>query len=349
LGWSGDYYTSSDVHPVLARALAAQVRQMDALLNRPDPFVMVEMGAGKGIFARDFLAACERLDDSLSRRLRYVIVERSPAMQASQRRHLAPWLRDQGRVCWLSHLSQMDTDTVVGALFSNELIDAFPVHRVTMRDGALHEVYVGYDGGRFDERLRPIADPDLDDHLRRLSAMGISFEEGAYAELNLDAIGWIKDVARVLNRGFVVTIDYGHAAADLYAPERRRGTLLCYYHHTASEDPYDRVGLQDMTAHVDFTSLAAVGEAEGLRLTGFTNQMSLLVGLGVEQMLDSLEPGSAEFQSIVRLLRPEGMGRTFKVLIQHKGLESPQLDGLRFKPFFGSVLASNPLSVNRSS
>ena len=114
---------------------------------------------------------------------------------------------------------------------------------------------------------------------------------------------------------------------------------------SASETPYSLVGLQDMTAHVDFTSLATTGEEGGLHVTGFTNQMSFLMGLGVERMLESLEPGSSEFQSIIQLLRPEGMGRTFKILIQHKGITEPQLDGLRFKPFFGSALTLSESKV----
>jgi SAM-dependent MidA family methyltransferase len=154
----------------------------------------------------------------------------------------------------------------------------------------------------------------------------------------------MMQVARALKRGIVITIDYGHTAQDLYGPDRRRGTLLCYHHQMAAETPYERVGLQDMTAHVDFTSLATAGEQAGLHVTGFTNQMSFLMGLGVERLIESLEPGSAEFQSVVQLLRPEGMGRTFKILIQHKGMAEPALDGLKFKPFFGSVLASSQVA-----
>lgn len=138
----------------------------------------------------------------------------------------------------------------------------------------------------------------------------------------------------------MITIDYGHTAQDLYGPGRKQGTLLCYYHQTASEDPYSRVGEQDMTAHVDFTSLATVGEENGLSTTGFTNQMSFLMGLGVEQMLEAMQPESREFFAAIQLLRPEGMGRTFKVLIQHKGIAKPTLDGLTFQPFFGEALTT---------
>jgi SAM-dependent MidA family methyltransferase len=149
----------------------------------------------------------------------------------------------------------------------------------------------------------------------------------------------MRQVADSLCRGVVITIDYGHSADDLYGPERAKGTLLCYSSQMASEDPLLKVGLQDMTAHVDFTTLATVGEEAGLSVTGFTNQMSFLMGLGVEDMIGRLAPESPEFRAALHLLKPEGMGRTFKILVQHKGLESPRLDGLTFKPFFGSALS----------
>jgi len=337
IGWSGDYYTSCDVSPILAECLAKQIVQMDELLGQPDPFTMIEMGAGKGVLARDVLTACGRMSGSLSRRLRYVLIERSPMMQASQQRLLAPWIGEQGCVTWLNSLADVPAEYVEGLVFSNELIDAFPVHRVRIVNGEPREVYVDYTGGRFCEDLRPCS-PDAARYLQQLAEREIVLAEGACADINVQAISWMQDVARVLRHGFAVTIDYGHLAHDLYGPDRKQGTLLCYYHHTASDDPYQRVGLQDMTAHVDFSTLAAVGETAGLQLSGLTNQMSFLTSLGVEQVLATLEPGSAAFQSVLQLLRPNGMGSTFKILIQHKGMARADLDGLRFKPFFQSAL-----------
>jgi len=339
IGWSGDYYTSCDVSPILAHSVAKQIVQMDVLLGQPDPFTVVEMGAGKGVFARDVLTACRTLSDSLATRLRYVLIERSPMMQASQQQLLTSWT-GEGRVAWLGSLAELPTEHIEGVLLSNELVDAFPVHRIRVVDGEPREVCVDYGAGRFCERLRSCSTPEVQNYLQRLAAHDVVLAEGACADINVQAIPWMKDVARVLRRGFTVTIDYGHLARDLYGPERKKGTLLCYYHQMASEDPYQLVGLQDMTAHVDFSTLAAVGEKEGLHVTGFTNQMSFLTSLGVEHMLESLEPGSAEFQSVLQLLRPNGMGSTFKILIQHKGLETPELDGLRFKPFFQAAVGT---------
>ena len=338
IGWAGDFLTNSDVSSVYAHAVAKQMIQMDERLGRPEPFTMVEIGAGKGTFARDFLGACRRLSPSLTDRLRYIIIERSPAMQASQQRTLVSSRSEPGRITWLSRLPELGEESVVGALFSNELVDAFPVHRIGIMNRTVREVFVDHAGGRFCEQWQPLSSPGLQDYLDRLAELGVVLPDGARADINVQAVGWMEEVARVLCRGFVVTVDYGHLAHDLYGPDRRGGTLLCYYHHMASDDPYERVGLQDMTAHVDFSMLACVGRAAGLHVTGFTNQMSFLIGLGVERLLESMQPGSAAFQSVVQLLRPDGMGGTFKILMQHKGVEPNDLDGLRFKPFFGSGL-----------
>lgn len=336
IGWSGDFYTSSDVHPILGQALAKQARQLDAFLGHPDPFTVVEMGPGKGLLAKHFLSSCRvNPDDSFSQRLRYVLIERSPAMQELQRQNLLHGLCEPGRITWLEGLDSLADHSVTGLLFSNELPDAFPVHRIQIEQGRAQEIYVDYDGTKFVECLRPLSAPTIQQYL---SDLKLSLPEGYQTEINTAAVRWMEQVARAIDRGLAITIDYGHTAQDLYGPDRAKGTLLCYYSQMTSENPYERVGLQDMTSHVDFSTLATVGEEHDLRVTGFTNQMSFLMGLGLEDFLSKMDPESAEFRAAIHLVRPEGMGRTFKVLIQHKGIEMPTLDGLAFKPFFGSAL-----------
>lgn len=341
IGWSGDYYTSSDAHPLLARTLARQIAQIDEQLGRPDPLTLVEMGPGKGLLAREVLKTCDTDHPALAPRLRFLLIERSAAMVAAQRESLADWLGGP-RLSWVSGLEDLRDGAVTGVLFSNELVDAFPVHRIRIMDGKPRELYVAVADGRFVEQAGPLSTPLLADYLARLAAMDVTLPEGYTTEINVQALAWMKEVARVLGRGVAITIDYGHTAQDLYGPDRRRGTLLCYARHRAFEDPYVRVGMQDMTAHVDFTALATAGEEAGLRVTGFTNQTSFLMSLGAERMLAGLEPDSPELQSAIQLLRPDGMGRTFKVLVQHKGIQAPALDGLTFKPFFGSALGITP-------
>jgi SAM-dependent MidA family methyltransferase len=345
IGWSGDFYTSSDVYPILGRALAAQARQMDELVSCPTPFTIVEMGAGKGLLARDCLAAIHVEQDDFASRVRYVLIERSPAMRELQRQNLVPWLSKPGLVTWVEDLDGLAPQSVTGLFFSNELIDAFPVHRIQVTVGQTEELYVDYRDGRFVDCLKSLSAVALAQYLQQLNA---TWPEGYRTEVNLQAMDWMEQVARRMDRGFVLTIDYGHTAQDLYGPERKNGTFLCYFQQQTNEDPFIRVGEQDMTAHVDFSSLASVGEKQGLHVTGFTNQMSFLMGLGVEEMIGELKPESPEFRAAIHLLNPDGMGTTFKVLVQHKGMSRPELDGLKFKPFFGSALAPGLSKVTMS-
>ena len=345
IGWSGDFYTSSDVYPILGRALAEQARQMDELMGGPTPFTIVEMGAGKGFLARDCLAAIHAEQDDFASRVRYVLIERSPAMRELQRQNLAPWLSKPGLVTWVEGLDGLAPQSVTGLFFSNELIDAFPVHRIQVTAERTEELYVDYRDGCFVDCLKPLSTAALAQYLQQLDTTWL---EGYRTEVNLQAIDWMEQVARRMDRGFVLTIDYGHTAQDLYGPERKDGTFLCYFQQLTNEDPFIRVGEQDMTAHVDFSSLASVGEKQGLHVTGFTNQMSFLMGLGVEEMIAELEPESPECRAAIHLLKPNGMGSTFKVLVQHKGISRPELDGLKFKPFFGSALAANRVTGQRA-
>ena len=136
----------------------------------------------------------------------------------------------------------------------------------------------------------------------------------------------------------MITIDYGHTGSDYYAAERKDGTFMCYYKHAVSTNPYSRVGEQDMTAHVNFSALAKTGKGCGLVPVGFTTLAHWLMGLGVEEMVDDQEPESEEIQALSQLLRPHGMGTTFKVLVQQKGIETVTLQGLRYRAFFDEVL-----------
>lgn len=337
IGWRGDFYTSSDVHPILGQALAAQAEQMYQLLGRPHPFTIVEMGPGKGLLAKHILATCAHRHRSFFQHLRYVLIDRSPAMREVQRGNLASWLDQPGLLAWEDDLPTMPPQRLTGLLFSNELVDSFPVHRIQVTAEGVKELWVDYREGRFIECLRLLSSDTLVDHVGRLST---EWPEGYRTEVNLRAPDWMKHVAHYLDRGFVLTIDYGHTAQDLYRSDRMHGTFLCYHRQSVNEDPFLRVGDQDMTTHVDFSCLAETGEEQGLQTTGFTNQMSFLMGLGVEQLIAELEQDSPEFKAAIHLLRPNGMGTTFKVLIQHKGIVRPALDGLRYKPFFGSVLTT---------
>lgn len=335
IGWSGDFYTASDVTPLLAKAIFKQIQEVDALLKYPGELTIVEMGGGKGLLAKEILRECEKVSPETLSRFTYILVECSPVMRASQKRHLGEFVEKGLSIQWVSGLSELQTEQVTGVILSNEFFDALPVHRVTMQVGTLREVFVDCEGEGFVERW---GEPSTEEISAYLKDNCVSLPDGYTTEVHLQAVSWMEEAARVLNRGIVLTIDYGHTAQDYYGPSRKNGTLLGYYRHTVSGNPYDHIGEQDITAHVNFSGLALAGERDGLSVTGFSNLMSFLLGLGVEEMLRGLDQESKELRSAIHLLRPNGMGGTFKVLIQHKGLNAPSLTGLRYRPFFEGAL-----------
>ncbi|NJL15828.1 MAG: hypothetical protein HC938_00185 [Nitrospira sp.] len=242
IGWRGDFYTSSDVHPMLGQALAKQAEQIDRLLGHPDPFIVVEMGPGKGLLARHFLSACQRHFGSLFERLHYVLIERSPAMQVLQRENVARWLDQPNRLTWANDLANMALEGVNGLFLSNELIDSFPVHRIQVTANGIEELCVDYQRGRFVDCLRPLSSEALFDRVRQINT---AWPEGYRTEINVHAVRWMRQVAQLIKRGVVLTIDYGHTAQDLYRPDRKGGTFLCYSRQSVNEEPFLRVGDQE--------------------------------------------------------------------------------------------------------
>jgi len=344
IGLEGDYCTSPDIHPIFAELLGRQIAQAAEAIAPTGDFTILEMGGGKGILAGNLLKACRRDYPAFFDRVRYILVERSPAMAAQQRQHLCPFLNDGLSITWLPDLSNIPAGSLTGVVLSNELVDAFPVHRVVMRPLGLREIYVGWGHGQFIEIEAPPLAPTLQTYFGRL---GVALEDGQRAEVNLHALEWMRQVGTILRRGLAFTIDYGHTAADLFSSARKNGTLLCYHRHIVSGTPYQRVGQQDMTAHVDFTSLALTGRDAGLEVTGFTNQLHFLMGLGIESAFAGLDPESSEISGMRNLLRPDGMGTTYKILVQHKGMAAPQLDGLRSRPYFTDALCPDATQAGR--
>ncbi|MBI3994776.1 MAG: SAM-dependent methyltransferase [Nitrospirae bacterium] len=336
IGLGGDYYTSPDVHPIFGRLLARQIIQMETMLPRQKPFTILEMGAGKGLLCRDILAGLKAYAPEDFKRFRYAVIERSPAMVAKQKDLLAS-SGLSGSVVWFSDLDEAASEgPLSGSVLSNELVDAFPVHRVVGTKDGLDEIYLDLDADRFVESFGPASTPELAAYF---DVLKIRLAEGQRAEVNLEAGRWVREVSRAMDQGFIMTIDYGHPASDLFASHRKKGSLLCYYRHTVNEDPYSRIGEQDITAHVDFTHLAQAGAEAGWSVTGFTNQLNFMMSLGIARETERLDPEGPEMLSVKRLLARESMGGVFKVLIQHKGLTPPPIEGLAFRPYFKDVLS----------
>jgi SAM-dependent MidA family methyltransferase len=315
----GDYVTSPEVHPIFGTLVAKQLFELWEAMSRPARFDIVEQGAGTGLLARNILRRAQR-EPEFAAAVRYRIIEVSAALSRAQRETLAELELPDGSVAWIEALPA----GITGCVLSNELVDAFPVHRVVRQGDELREVYVTWRDGRFHDDLRPLSDDALRAYFDDL---GVVPGEGCHAEVNLDAPRWIAGVARALDRGYALTFDYGYEAAQLYAPWRRDGTLLCFYRQSAGSDPYQRIGKQDITASVDFTTLRLAGERAGLRTIGMTDQADFLVRLGIgEGVAAAAQEGVAQMEEyfarrrvVMDLIDPAKLGRV-KVLLMGKGV-----------------------------
>ena len=312
LGAGGDFYTAPLTHPVFGALVARQLADMWRSMGSPDRFWTVELGAGSGVLAQDVASAARDVDDAFARALRYACVDTAPPPQGAKREW---WARSVGTP--LRGFS--------GVLLANELLDALPVHRVTVEGGALREIRVSVDrDGSLTETLAEPA-PALGQRLERL---GVTLSEGFRAEVCLAMDGWLASAARALDRGYLLLIDYGHEADAYYDESRRRGTLRCYYQHTLNMDPYRRVGRQDISVHVETTSLRRAASAAGLSEAGSTTQSEFLRALGFDAYRDDVarRPGlgapvrTANLRALDTLVAPTGMG-AFRVLAFQKGIE----------------------------
>jgi SAM-dependent MidA family methyltransferase len=324
IGREGDFFTSSHLHPAFGRTIARQIEEMWAVMTRPADFTVVEMGPGEGYASIDVLGYLRERECYNS--IHYRIVERNPAMRQRQERRLAEF---SDKVSWFTSLKEMDRFR--GCLFSNELLDALPVHVVRMED-ELKEVYVTAREGSLGEEAGPLSTGDIS---RYFQEMNIRLEKGYQTEVNLRILDWLNEVNSVLKEGFVLTIDYGYTAREYYSEDRDRGTLVCYYRHHFGDNPFCNVGEQDITAHVNFSSLKMWGEQLGLQTAGFTSQGAFLISLGIEGDIRELDQNSRDFPfelaRIKRLFLPQGLGESHMVMVQYKGGTMPALSGFTLR------------------
>jgi SAM-dependent MidA family methyltransferase len=323
-----DYYTSVDVHPIFGRLLARQFCEMWEHLGRPAEFMLVECGAGIGRLAADILDFSESKLPNFYGTLRYVAVERSGA----RREQAAGRSKRHAEAGRFAAAIEIPPRIPAGCLFSNELLDALPVHRTMMQDGRLKELFVNFAIGRFVDGIAPLSTCAIQEYF---ASQGVTFQEGQQAEAGLEACDWITEVGRRLERGYVLTIDYGHGATELFDDHHMRGTLLAYQNHRATENYYASPGEQDLTAHVNFTALETWGKRADLETAGMTSQTAFLMALGRgNEFADLYNPGQTELEQararlqLKTLIYPEGMGERFQVLIQQKGTGAAQLTGL---------------------
>ena len=336
--------TSPTSHPVFGALIARQLEQMWRFLGEPSHFYVIEVGSGDGTLARSIVDACRRLVPRMAEALRYVAADYEPWWPPSPTRSAgrddgtegpvpragqkASWGIERVKAAGLSCFR-----SVLGCILSNELVDNFPVHRFAIRAGRVKEIFVTLAGDRIIEVLD---EPSTSRIEERLTSLGVSLPEGSQGEVNLAMEDWTNQLAETLDRGFILTIDYGDLAQDLYSAQYDQGTLVCFNRHVSSSDPYQHIGQQDITAQVDFTSLMRLGERSGLVTVGYTLQRHFLVNLGFCSFLDALQTQGMSYArtelrrvAMMALVDPEQMG-AFKVLAQAKGIE-PGIDLLGFK------------------
>jgi SAM-dependent MidA family methyltransferase len=335
LGKKGDFFTSVHLGADFGEMLATQFVDMWESLGKPPKFSLVEMGAGQGYLAADILNFLQKNSGDFFQVVEYIIVEKSPILQKQQQQKLEGF-----DVNWCD-LEEIVDDSIVGCFFSNELVDAFPVHQFIVNQGKIAEIFVTHESllpveppektsnnweNSFVEVTGEISTSQLVSYFELIDINIHTYSDEYRSEVNLAALDCLTTVSAKLQKGYLLTIDYGYSATRYYNPRRNQGNLQCYYQHQRHDNPYINIGKQDITTHVDFTALELWGEKCGLKKVGFTQQALFLMALGlgtrIAQISDSKLPLNELLQRrdrLQQLLDPMGLG-SFGVLIQSKKL-----------------------------
>lgn len=315
-GAAGDFVTAPEISDLFSRSLARQCAQIMAMSA---PFVL-EAGAGSGRMAADILTELARLEALPER---YFILELSPDLRERQRQTIAAaFPAAVSRIEWLDRLPARFSGVVLG----NEVLDAMPVHLVAWRETGIFErgVTLG-DDGQFEWSERP-ASGELVSEARKI-AEDCALPHGYVSEIALAGPAWAATWGGILEAGALLLIDYGFPRAEYYHPQRSGGTLMCHYRHHAHPEPFFLPGLQDITAHVDFTGIIAAAHGAGLDLYGFTSQGRFLTNCGLLDRLAELPPASVEYLraagAVNKLILPHEMGELFKVIAFGRGIDEP--------------------------
>jgi SAM-dependent MidA family methyltransferase len=349
-GKAGDFYTSSDVHAVFGRLLARQFDEIWQALDRPPEIEILELGPGRGLFARDVLDWSNKKFPDFFAALTYTLQESSPALQAKLQETLRAHITTgKARVAADAFVRPAERSSVLASIhrtlapqtplivFANEFFDALPVE-ILSTQGKLHIALET-------NRLHEVWLPPLPEELEFLDRYSVHPERDERIEVPLQAQHWIAQIAstsantNTMTRGLLLVIDYGYTRSEQLAG-RHRGTLMAYRQHSASSDPYQAPGEQDLTAHVNFTALAAACEQAGLRCEKLITQAQFLMGIGERtQFADAFENCRLPQEhakvalQLKHLITPAGMGENFQVLIASRGVDAKRiasLSGLSF-------------------
>ena len=318
-GFEGDFVTASEISPLFSQTIARQVKQvLSALKAKSKQTDILELGAGTGRFARELLLEMAKLEQLPTR---YMILEVSAHLREVQQSTLKAALPKEllSRVVWLDALPEYFD----GLIFANEVLDALPVHIVKKTADGLAEIGVVSEVAGLAWQEKPALSSALKGFVAEIDLM-----DGYTTEVCLAASGLVASLAGILQSGMLLMIDYGFSRDEYYHPQRNQGTLMCHYRHRAHGDPLVYLGLQDITAHVDFTRVAEAGVANGLELIGFVTQAQFLINAGITELLASIPAeDSANYLPLVasaqKLLSPAEMGDLFKVIAFERNLDIP--------------------------
>ncbi len=309
LGKEGDFFTSVSVGRIYGRLLASICREIWERLGHPSEFTIVEQGAHDGTLAADILGAADAV---FARAVRYLIVEPFPLNRIRQQEKLS----SLSQVLWVATMEEMPYFT--GIHLSNELLDAFPVHSLRWTGVLWEEECIGRKEEKFVWISRPITSSQLSSAAEQLPK---TLSSGFRVEVNLGMKPWLQKLHNRMERGVILTVDYGQAGEDRYAPHRADGTLMAYQHHERFPDPLPEPGMRDITAQVDFTALAAQARETGFDLLGYSDQHHFLISAAepwLRSLGDFITPPTPEYQKDFRalqsLLHPSTMGMQFKAI-----------------------------------
>ncbi len=330
IGIKGDFYTGPHLHPIFGALIGKQIEEMWDFMGQTSEFHIIEYAAGKGYLATDMLDYLKR--SRFYSAIRYAIIEINPYLRKKQSEVLKSF---SDKITFYKSIDEIDD--IKGCVLSNELIDSFPVHLIQKVENTIKEIYVGVESDDFTEVLFEYGS----DILSYMEAFNIDITEGYKTEVNTLISNWLSSLSNVLSEGFIFTVDYGYPSWDYYSPARNRGTLQCYYRHMVNENPYQNIGKQDITAHVNFSALEKWGDENGFRTIGYCPQGKFLVSLGIDELLSDIFHNNPDYSfeaaKVKGLIFPEGMGESHKVLIQYRGNGKPDLRGFSLRNQMGDL------------
>lgn len=313
-----DFMTSPEISPVFSLLLAEQIAMFDQVLGQPEKFYLIEAGPGNGTMMRNILASLYILDSRIKRRLHPVLLENSPHLKRQQEKKLSGLDLEHAPKWW--EPANLPSKQVEGVIIGNEFLDALPSHWIRSTEGGLHEVYVEiHDNGQVAGKSSPLENQKI---LSYLEWLGVHLPDGCETEISLDVPSVIGQMDAVLKKGFMLWIDYGDSAVEKYSQRRPNGTLRGFKGHQLVEDVLAHPpGSIDLTSHVDFSGVLKRSQELGHRLEGYSDQMSYLIGLGLEKVLEENRLNEEEIMAASTLVHPLKMGRIFKVLLTSKGID----------------------------